>query len=487
MPFLSRILHHILSDTSYCCCLCFNTIGETETPFSIEDEVSLGIDIEQTEVLYKIICTVLGDKVLDSISALKMICQKCIGIVINCYKFIQQCQTNIKQLCSTIDSLQKHRQVFGTGNYDYKSIFVALDTSNNNVELYYDKHKNCKDQTLLHKRFQRLYKDAQKVYIDIELEPNCSPENKNCTAESTAQIHSVDRRKYSSVLQSVILADIVHDEDDLNNLKCKTCSKTYPTVTKMKQHYLRVHAPKNFKCSQCPRSFGTSFLLRNHTKDSHSSAVCSQCGRTFNNLYSLRHHEHGHRQSGLVCQTCGKVYKGKQTFNNHIEKKLCEKMRKSNAESQLTCDYCGKKYAQKSSLSNHIRLEHENGTALICDWCGKKCSSKSRLKDHIIKHTKQKNFECLHCGGKFVSKTSLLYHTRTHTGEKPYKCEYCVLSFLSASRRSEHVKRHHTQSNLECDICQGKFKGNSSLFRHRKRHFDARSRYYCNPTASLVS
>ena len=409
-------------------------------------------------------------QVLDSISALKVICQNCTGTIIHSYKFIQQCQKNIEKLGTAIDSIQKHNQIFAAGNYDYKSIFVALDTSNYNVELFYDKHRNCNNQTLLHKRFQRLYKDAQHLFIDIELESNCNADNNS----------SVEIGKNCGSLQSNILSDIIHDPDDLNNLKCKTCLKTYPTVSKIKQHYLRVHAPKDFKCSQCPRSFGSSFLLKNHTKASHSSAVCSQCGKTFTNLYSLRYHEDSHRSLGLVCQTCGKVYKAKQAFNNHIEKKLCEKMRKSNSESQFTCDYCGKKYAQKASLRSHIRIEHENGRALICDWCGKKFSSTSHLKDHIIKHTKQKNFECKHCGGKFVSKTSLLYHTRMHTGQKPYKCAYCDMSFISASRRLGHEKTYHTHTNLECDICHGKFKA-SSLARHRRKHFDARSRHYCNP------
>lgn len=502
MPIICHKLRSILSDTSACCCLCFRTIGETETPFNIEDEVSLGVDNEQTEVLYEIINTVLGNKVsryrykiyqitssqifainfvmlqvLDSISALKVICQKCTGIVLNCYKFIQQCQQNIEQLCTTIDSMLKHKQMFAAGNYDYKSIFVALDTSNTNVGLFYDKHQNCNEQTLLRKRFQRLYKDAQQIYINIELEPNCSADNEYCAEE---------RRKQSSTLQSFIFADIAHGTDDLNNLKCKTCSKTYLTATKMKQHYLRVHAPKNFKCSQCPKSFGTSILLKYHTKGSHSNAVCSQCGRTFTNLYTLRHHEYGHKGLGFACQTCGKVYKGKQAYKNHIENKLCGKMRKSNSESQFTCDYCGKKYAQKSSLSNHTRLEHENGRALICDWCGKKCSSASRLKDHIVTHTKQKNFECEQCGGKFVSKTSLLYHTRIHTGEKPYKCDHCDMTFISASRHSEHVKQLHTQTNFECNICHGKFKGNITLVRHRRKHFDVRSRFYCKPMPSAV-
>lgn len=412
-------------------------------------------------------------QVLDSISPNNKICQKCTVTVLNCYKFIQLCRQNIEQLHCTIDSLQKCIQNISTPSHGYKSLFVSLDTTNFNVEMYYDEQQNNNNQSLLHERFQKIYEDSQQWVI--EMESNYSSDNRK---------YAGIKKREKSIPQSIKLADMVHDKNDLmkkiNKLKCKVCLKCFPTPTKIKLHYLRMHAPKNFKCPQCPRSFGSLIILKQHTKFSHSTAVCSLCGKTYANLHSLRRHEQGHGPR-LICQKCGKVYKGKRSLNNHIEKNLCETMRKSNAEAKLSCDYCGKKYAQKAALSVHIRLEHENGKALICDWCGKKLGSMSRLKDHILTHTKQKNFECNLCGGKFVTKTSLLYHTRTHTGEKPYKCEICEKTFLSASRRSEHVKRLHTQSSSECDICQGIFKGKTSLLRHRKKHFNKRSKLYWDP------
>lgn len=408
---------------------------------------------------------------MDNIST-DIICQWCTEIAINCYKFIQRCTNNFQQLLMSIESLQRHTTDIKKETDYVKSLFLALDTSNYNVNLYYDNNHNCNSPFM---RFQNIQKESKQYFIEIEFEADsiCNYKEDVKTGKST-------KRK-----QALLLSDIIHDKNDLNNFKCKSCLKLYPTAMKLKQHYLRVHAPKKFKCSKCPRSFGTLLLFNRHTKDSHCSVVCSQCGKMYTNTYSLRHHEQSHKFR-LVCHSCGKVYKGKGAFNNHIQMKLCEKMRKTNAEAKFACDYCEKKYSQKTALSVHIRLEHENGKALICDWCGKKLSSISRLKDHILKHTKQKNFECGHCGGKFVTKTSLLYHTRTHTGEKPYKCQQCDMTFLSASRRSEHVKRHHTATSFECDICNGKYKGTTCLIRHRKRHFDINSRLYKNPQAPLM-
>ncbi|KAJ8705920.1 hypothetical protein PYW07_010697 [Mythimna separata] len=129
MAVLRNILRDVLSDTSRYCCLCFIAIGENETYFNFEDEVSTSIEMETTKVLYEMICTVLGCKVLDSISAHNIICQKCTGMVINCFKFIQQCKQNIEQLHSTIDSLQKHIPE-SVAPDDQKALFVALDTTN---------------------------------------------------------------------------------------------------------------------------------------------------------------------------------------------------------------------------------------------------------------------------------------------------------------------------------------------------------------------
>lgn len=392
------------------------------------------------------------------------------------YKFIMSCQYNIKKIAANINCLQKYTANLSEDCGGSKSLFLTLNTDDFTVNYLYDKKRNGKNVKKLYKRYEYLRRRSPQIrnvcnYITLDIEYESENEN---IFENTP-----DLQKYSQQNPSLQFTEnaITLEKDDENKYKCQNCLKVYPSLLKIKQHYLRVHAPKHFKCTKCPRSFGSSLLLNRHNKDSHCTAVCSHCGKTYNNTYSLRHHERSHKLR-LVCQTCGKVYKGKRSYNNHIQQKLCEKMRKSNAEATFCCHYCDKKYSQKTALSVHIRLQHENGKALICNWCGKKLSSTSRLNDHVLKHTKQKNFDCNICGGKFVTKASLLYHTRTHTGEKPYKCDSCDMRFLSASRRSEHVKRHHLGPDLECDICHGKFKGQSCLRRHKKRHFDTKSRLY---------
>lgn len=113
--------------------------------------------------------------------------------------------------------------------------------------------------------------------------------------------------------------------------KCEVCDRDYRSSLKLKLLYSRVHAPNTFKCTQSPRSFGSSLILRGHIRDSHSISVCRYCG-----------------------------------------------------------NYCDKKFSQISSLNIHLKSVHENGNTLICNWYGKKLNSKSKLKEHITKHTKHK-------------------------------------------------------------------------------------------------
>ncbi|KAJ8708181.1 hypothetical protein PYW08_010547 [Mythimna loreyi] len=192
MSILRNILCDILSDTSDCCCLCFSAIGEYEDIYNFEDEVSMGIEIETTRVLHEMICTVLGFNVSDSNFAHNIVCQKCTITVTNCYKFIQQCKQNIEKLHSAIDSLQKHTQE-NVPNYDYKSLFVALDTSNNNVEFYHHKDRKSNNQTILYKRFKSVrYQHKKKSAL---------------------------KRKHDSILHSIEITnicDILRDEDDCN-------------------------------------------------------------------------------------------------------------------------------------------------------------------------------------------------------------------------------------------------------------------------------
>lgn len=337
---------------------------------------------------------------------------------------------------------------------DYKSLYVSLNTEDFTSLQFYDTKRPVQNVTSALRRFQSMVTKSVKP-IEEELYPGNSEGKTKLSAKCKIPIST---------------NDMMYDKDD-TTIKCKECMKVYPSKLGLRNHYIRVHAPKLYQCTECHKKFGSPSYLEAHKVESHCEIVCPECGKTFNNRHTFKMHEMGHVLR-FVCQHCGRVYKTRMTFKKHIEMKVCgQKTRASPADAKFTCDYCNKKYTQKVSLRVHIQYEHGNYKGHVCKYCDKKFWAQSRLKAHMVKHTKERNFKCDVCNGKFVTKESLLYHTRIHTGDKPYECNHCDARFLSASRRTEHVKRQHIDASLECEICGCKFSSQNYLHKHKKNHF----------------
>lgn len=411
-------------------------------------------------------------------SSFNMICERCMKIAINSYSFIQIAKENSKKFCHTLDIIFNCLQNTTQELDDCQNLFISIDIDNFTCQQFYDcKELTKPSQATGLKRFQSLIKTEKtkwknKIGLDLRGDVKDKTFGQLYQKENKNGRHKFKIRN-KNLLVPMPTKEMLYKQNNSNDLKCKDCLKNFPSLSNLRNHYIRVHAPKAFKCLVCNRKFGSQSILDAHKKESHCTLVCKECGKTFHNRHTLRMHEMGHKGLKLVCQDCGRVYKSHTTFKKHIDLNVCgQKTRANPAEAKFTCDHCNKKYTQKVSLRVHIQHEHGNYKSHECKWCKKKFWAQSRLKAHIVKHTQEKKFHCDICGGKFVTKESLLYHTRTHTGEKPYKCEHCESRFLSASRRAEHVRHHHLNATLECDICHSKFKTQLCLQKHKNAHLD---------------
>ncbi|CAH4037539.1 unnamed protein product [Pieris brassicae] len=444
---LANLLATLLNGHEYCA-LCFKIIIH-ETKSELHEEVTIcENNTESSLKLLDILTFVLGDEISHKLSPNKTICKTCIRIAVNSYKFINTTKQNFTSLNKILDSLLNNIKLESYYN-DQKTLFLVVDTKHYSLEKYYHK-KIAPSSKLALKRIDSLIQD---LHFKTDIVKNEIVENK--------------KKQYTVKIQT---QDMLYDRNDRLNLKCKECLKIYPTISNLRNHFIRVHAPKDYQCTICKRCFGSMALLQSHKDESHVTLVCSECGKTFNNRHTLKMHEISHYFK-IVCKDCGRVYKSQSTYKKHYELNICKQIsRASPSDAKFTCDYCNKRYTQKVTLRVHIQHEHLNYKSHECKWCKKKFWAPSRLKAHIIKHTQDKKFPCNVCGRKFVTKESLLYHTRSHTGEKPYKCDYCEQKFVSASRKAGHLKRFHADAIFQCTVCKHKYTTKICLENHMKTH-----------------
>lgn len=374
-----------------------------------------------------------------------------------------------------IELLNGSFEIFPDELLSFKTLYVTLNPELQTSSQYYD-NTECDDPYSALNRYYTIsnYKgkyNLRNKYKDTI--PSIKDEVKEKCKEiaNSPKLDVVSKkRKFTSGLKVGTL-DMLQNRDDLSNIQCKECLSTFQSFTYLRSHFMRRHAPKDFKCDECSKSFGSAGFLSSHKKECHSTGlVCAECGKMFNHRHTLKMHEKSHNIK-LMCQKCGRVYKNHNTYKKHIDNQICDApTRRSQADAKFECDYCHKKYSQKMTLRVHIQYEHGNYKYLECKWCKKKFWCKSRLNAHVVKHTKERNFICTTCNGKFVTKESLLYHTRIHTGERPYKCPHCDCRFLNASRRAAHVRSQHMDPTVQCDICHAKFKSYHFLHKHKKLH-----------------
>lgn len=388
------------------------------------------------------------------------VCTECTKIAIECYTFMTSCRSTHSQLHTVVNNILNDLNPANSIICVSKSMFISVDSVKFNIRVCFDK-KKAKTKRKALKRLKCIASKKVKTIEDDSYEP-VSP-------EIPATSHEPDSGTYT----------------------CKECLKIFNRSTNLKSHYLRVHAPKDFKCSECPRKFGSAYLLKLHLTESHITAMCTDCGKTYDNIHSLKMHMASHEDK--ICPNCGKHYKNINSYKRHLKLQVCGNARadtcydlKAVPDCRYECDICKKRFTQKGSLRVHINFEHENGKAHVCNWCDKRFSAQSKLKAHVVKHTRERNFTCEICGGKFVTKEALLYHIRIHTGERPYPCPECDERFLSASRRMEHLRRKHRAPTLHCDICSSRFKTSFCLKKHKLKHFDPNSRLFTQKTSDSV-
>ncbi len=115
------------------------------------------------------------------------------------------------------------------------------------------------------------------------------------------------------------------------------------------------------------------------------------------------------------------------------------------------CQICSKMYKSKNTLNDHLRYVHQERK--VCTICGKSFSSKRTLKQHMDEiHNKAEVYEvCSGCGKSFSRRQWLRNHENKCTGDVSNKqpqqciinCQYCAKLFKSNFAARLHEKKKH--------------------------------------------
>ncbi|XP_052255399.1 uncharacterized protein LOC127861072 isoform X2 [Dreissena polymorpha] len=186
--------------------------------------------------------------------------------------------------------------------------------------------------------------------------------------------------------------------------KCAHCAKSFHLKSDLARHeFIHTRVSKH-QCELCKKSFCRIDHLREHIMNHHSDPntatkknqpahgkkkevsiaeeknwVCDICNLAFNTKRSRGHHYREHYPDNMpyMCDTCGKVFKGVSSINEH---------KKRHREAQHKCAHCAKSFHLKSDLTRHEFI-HTRVSQHQCEHCEK---SFCRI-DHLLEHIKKRH------------------------------------------------------------------------------------------------
>lgn len=294
---------------------------------------------------------------------------------------------------------------------------------------------------------------------EAHVEPQVILQESNSSEESSDSSPRT-RRKYLMYLLVRVGAKYFFAEKKKRKLKGDKLSpfaETHNDV-KIKKFY-------KYECDLCKDhpEILTFRSFKIHYKTKHKiAAYINCCGKRFTRPYALVEHIDEHLMpDSLVCPTCNKKLRTKQTLMLHMDKHVPVEQR------PLKCKYCDMRF-----MRNHFLLQHEkvhltvDQLKYVCDLCGKRFPTDWRLKTHLNStHSDAKPFVCDICAKSFKLKVQLQNHVYVHNSKEEFykQCEICGVWY-----RNFHLKL----VNSACKFGIFRLRSPRSFYVHMKDKHD---------------
>lgn len=178
----------------------------------------------------------------------------------------------------------------------------------------------------------------------------------------------------------------------------KARKKEKKKIKEKKPIKLKTNEPNSdgeFSCEKCEYKGKKKSNLSEHVRRMHGDPLsCGICEKVFGLRKDLaRHRKQVHTDPSHFCEICGKLYKFRRAYNDHMQIHKDDYVKPN-----FPCEICGKTFSTKYVLTGHVNSAH----------LGMK-----------------KSFVCPTCGRSFTQKNSYLMHANVHAGIKPFVCDVC--------------------------------------------------------------
>ena len=310
----------------------------------------------------------------------------------------------------------------------------------------------------------------------------------------------------------------IHGHNKRNNTySCDKCTRTFPILSRLKDHMLCHSDEKKFSCSRCHMKFKRQSGLRQHCIAIHDKKYqyqCNKCSHKFHTNSAFVHHKQSAHKEELECPHCAKRFTGisflhshlladhgvikntkrytesgrltkEQTADdgsvagqpstsgvqgnksrikqNHHKAKSGDAMRPITRSSPNYCSACSQAFRSKTKLSQHNINHHGMQTGYICEYCSRYFAAPSYVNRHKVMEHPDKvegRHNCNQCGRKFWNLSEYNRHiVRKHSRHigtdplGPLRCFYCHEEYTDIRSLKRHMLLRHDDQNISDNVC----------------------------------
>lgn len=213
-------------------------------------------------------------------------------------------------------------------------------------------------------------------------------------------------------------------DNKIRNFKCTECSRSFTLASTLQLHSRRTHLGiKPYECTVCGWKFAQSSDLTKHMRKHTGERPyqCSYCAHGFAQKRNLQNHMKMHVRPPSVCRYCDKQFL--------LDTSLTQHLKRHEGDNAEKCPQCAVQFADTQTLTKHMNRVHSAAKTYRCEQCDKTFSKSSDLRKHARKHSGERPYTCNVCEKTFAHQTSLRNHRAVHTGDRPFQCSYCGQGF----------------------------------------------------------